>query len=363
MKYSKEFRDPQVASRFLEALAKAETRLEGVKTLMEVCGTHTMAIHRHGIRSLLPDKIRLVSGPGCPVCVTPVDYVDKAVALSREKDTIIATFGDMVRVPGSTSSLLREKAKGIDLRIVYSPADAVSLAARNSSRRIIFLGVGFETTAPTVGAAILEAVKLGLKNFFVLCAHKTIPEAMSLLTRDPDIRIDGFLCPAHVSTIIGTDAYRPLAETCAIPCVITGFEPLDILQGVTMLVRQILDHRTEVENQYRRFVKKEGNPKALEILYRVFEPCDARWRGLGVIPRSGLRIRDEYSGFDIERCLSIDTEPACEPAGCRCGDVLRGKIGPKECPLFGSVCTPEEPVGACMVSGEGACAAVFRYGG
>ena len=362
MKYSKEFRDPQVAARFLEILAAAAARLDGVKTLMEVCGTHTMAIHRHGIRSLLPTKIRLISGPGCPVCVTPVDFVDKAVALSRLPDVIIATFGDMVRVPGSTTSLLKEKAQGIDLRIVYSPADAVALAARNPSRRVVFLGVGFETTAPTVAASILQAEKSWLENYFVLCAHKTIPEAMALLGEDPEIPIDGYLCPAHVSAVIGTRAYASLATEHAIPCVVTGFEPLDILQGVALLVHQILDGRAEVENQYSRFVRREGNPKAMEILHRVFEPCDARWRGLGTIPGSGLRIREEFAAFDIEKRLTIAAEPAREPSGCCCGEVLKGKIAPRDCPLVGTLCTPEEPVGACMVSNEGACAAAYRYG-
>ncbi len=364
MKYSNEFRDPKVAARFVEILARANDRLDGVRTLMEVCGTHTMAIHRHAIRSLLPDKIRLISGPGCPVCVTPVDFVDKAVALARQAGTIIATFGDMVRVPGSTTSLLKEKARyGIDLRIVYSPADAVALAARNPQQRVVFLGVGFETTAPTVGASILEAHKMGLKNYCVLCAHKTIPGAMDLLTRDPQLNIDGYLCPAHVSAVIGCRAYAHLAEDRHIPCVVTGFEPLDILQGVTMLIRQMLAHRALVENQYSRFVRTDGNPKALEILRRVFEPADARWRGLGMIPGSGLAIRGEFAAFDVEKCVAIDAEPPREPAGCRCGDVLKGKIGPRECPLFGAACTPEEPVGACMVSNEGACAAAYRYGG
>ena len=362
MKYSEELRDPRVAGRFLEILAAAAGRLGGGKTLMEVCGTHTMAIHRHGIRSLLPQKIRLISGPGCPVCVTPVDFVDKAVALSRLPGVIVATFGDMVRVPGSTTSLLKEKAKGIDLRVVYSPADAVTLAARNPSRRVIFLGVGFETTAPTVAASILEAQKAGLENYFVLCAHKTIPEAMALLSRDPEIHIDGYLCPAHVSAVIGARAYSRLATAHSLPCVVTGFEPLDILQGVTLLVHQLLEGRAEVENQYSRFVKQDGNPRAQEILRRVFEPCDSRWRGLGTIPGSGLRIREEFAAFDIEKRLKLAAETPREPGGCCCGEVLKGKIAPADCPLFGDLCTPEEPVGACMVSNEGACAAAYRYG-
>lgn len=329
---------------------------------MEVCGTHTMAIYRQGIRTLLPDKVGLTSGPGCPVCVTPVEFVDKAVALARMPDVIVTTFGDMMRVPGSSTSLLREKACGADVRIVYSPLDAVSIAEKNPGKRVVFLGVGFETTAPTIAASILDAGKREVNNFFVLCAHKTMPQAMSALTADPDLQIDGYLCPAHVSTIIGANAYIPLSAARRIPCVITGFEPVDILQGIAMLVRQITEKEARVDNQYSRFVRPGGNPQALDILQRVFEPCDARWRGLGVIPGSGLAIREVFARFDIEKVLNIETEVPHEPAGCRCGEILMGKIVPSDCPLFGKACTPEEPVGACMVSSEGVCSAAFKYG-
>ena len=329
---------------------------------MEVCGTHTMAIYRQGIRTLLPDKVRLTSGPGCPVCVTPVEFVDKAVALARMPDVIVTTFGDMMRVPGSSTSLLREKACGADVRIVYSPLDAVSMAEKNPGKKVVFLGVGFETTAPTIAASILDAGKREVNNFFVLCAHKTMPQAMSALTADPDLQIDGYLCPAHVSTIIGANAYIPLSEARHIPCVITGFEPVDILQGIEMLVRQITEKDARVENQYSRFVRPAGNHRALDILQRVFEPCDARWRGLGVIPGSGLGIREVFARFDIEKVLNIEAEVPHQPAGCRCGEILMGKIVPSDCPLFGKACTPEEPVGACMVSSEGVCAAAFKYG-
>lgn len=362
MKYSTEFRDPRVAAGFLHIIRSLSERLEKSISLMEVCGTHTMAIYRHGIRPLLPDPVRLTSGPGCPVCVTPVEFVDKAVALARLPEVIVTTFGDMMRVPGSSSSLLREKACGADVRIVYSPLDAVAIAEKNPRNQIVFLGVGFETTAPTVAASILDAAKREVNNFFVLCAHKTMPQAMSALTSDPDLKIDGYLCPAHVSTIIGADAYLPLATARNIPCVITGFEPVDILQGIAMLVGQIVAGEARVENQYSRFVRPAGNPQALKILDQVFGPCDARWRGLGVIPGSGLIIREKFSRFDIEKRLDIKTEVPHEPPGCRCGEILMGKITPLDCPLFGTACTPEEPVGACMVSSEGVCSAAYKYG-
>ena len=362
MKHQDEYRDPELASVQLQAIREAATGLDRAVTLMEVCGTHTMAVYQHGIRSLLPEQIRLVSGPGCPVCVTPVGYVDHAVALARRDDTIIATFGDMVRVPGSSSSLLHEQARGATVKIVYSALDAVTLAESNPASTVVFLGVGFETTAPTIAGAILIAEKKNLKNFFVLCAHKTMPVPMAALAKDPDLLIDGFLCPAHVSAIIGANAYQPLVVAYRVPCVITGFEPLDILQGVLMLIKQLVAGTARVETQYRRVVKAEGNQKAREILSRVFEPCDARWRGIGDIPGSGLRLRDAYSRFDADRALPVEIEPVVEHPGCLCGEILKGKLRPSECPLFHITCTPEEPVGACMVSSEGACAAEYKYG-
>jgi hydrogenase expression/formation protein HypD len=331
-------------------------------TLMEVCGTHTMAIYQHGIRSLLPANIRLISGPGCPVCVTPVDYVDHAVALARRPGTIVATFGDMVRVPGSSSSLLHEQARGADVRVVYSPLDAVALAQKHPGQAVVFLGVGFETTTPTIAGSIIEAKRRGVANFFVLGAHKTIPGPMAILADDPALQVDGYLCPAHVSAIIGAAAYEPLARDHKVPCVVTGFEPLDMLQGVAMLARQIVAGEARVEIQYSRIVRKEGNARARQILYEVFEPCDARWRGIGVIPGSGLGIRAAYAAFDAARQLPVTVEEPKEHAGCLCGEILKGKVTPKECPLFRTACTPENPVGACMVSGEGTCAAEYKYG-
>ncbi|BCR06580.1 hydrogenase expression/formation protein [Desulfuromonas versatilis] len=362
MKYSSEFRDPAVAKKLIEQIGEAVAGFDGQMTLMEVCGTHTMAIYQHGIRALLPKSIRLISGPGCPVCVTPVSYVDHAVALARRPGTLITTFGDMVRVPGSSSSLQREKARGADVRIVYSPLDAVALAEKTPEKQIVFLGVGFETTTPTVAGAILEARRRGLSNFFALCANKTIPGPMAALAGDPELKVDGYICPAHVSAIIGAEAYRPLAEQLKVPCVVTGFEPLDMLQGVLMLARQIVAGEARVETQYSRIVKPGGNPKARAILEEVFEPCDTAWRGIGVIPQSGLKIRESYAAFDAERQLPVAVEEPREAKGCMCGEILKGKVTPTECPLFRQACTPENPIGACMVSSEGTCAAEYKYG-
>jgi hydrogenase expression/formation protein HypD len=329
---------------------------------MEVCGTHTMSIYQYGIRSLLPDNVHLVSGPGCPVCVTPVGYVDNALRCAADPNNIVATFGDMLRVPGSSSSLMEQRALGADVRIVYSPLDAVALAKDNPLKRVIFLGVGFETTAPAVAASILEAARQGLANYFVLASHKTMPKPMEILTADPELNLAGYLCPAHVSTVIGGAAYRPLAEQYHIPCVVTGFEPADVLQGIEMLLAQVLKGENRVEIQYRRAVTWEGNPKAQAILERVFTPCDTVWRGLGVLPGSGLSIRTELASFDAAKVFDLPDVAGEEHTACRCGEVLRGKLAPFDCPLFGDVCTPEAPVGACMVSSEGTCAAAYKYG-
>jgi hydrogenase expression/formation protein HypD len=362
MKFQDEFRDRTLVEIMTANIAVLAEKLAAPVRFMEVCGTHTMAIYQYGIKSLLPDNVRLVSGPGCPVCVTPVGYVDKAVAYSRDPEIIVATFGDMLRVPGSDSSLMEERATGADIRIVYSPLDAVSLAAANPPRKVVFLGVGFETTAPAIAASILKARQLGLTNYYVLASHKTMPVPMELLTSDPELKIRGYLCPAHVSTVIGGAAYQPIAERYKIPCVVTGFEPTDVLQGIEMLLLQTLRNEHRVEIQYSRAVKWEGNTRALEILYSVFEPSDAVWRGLGNLPGSGLSIREIFAGFDAERMLPVELPPPREHAGCACGDILKGKIYPFDCPLFATVCTPEAPVGACMVSSEGTCAAAYKYG-
>ena len=362
MKHQNEYRDPDLARLQLAAINRVVADHDQTMTLMEVCGTHTMAIYQHGIRSLLPEKINLISGPGCPVCVTPVGFVDHAVALARQPNTIIATFGDMVRVPGSSSSLLHEQARGASIKIVYSPLDAVTLAETNPGHDVVFLGVGFETTTPTIAGAILTATQKNLDNFYVLCSHKTMPAPMAALAGDPELQVDGYLCPAHVSAIIGANAYQPLVEAFRVPCVITGFEPLDVLQGVLMLARQVVAGEARVETQYRRVVKPDGNEKARQILYRVFEPCDARWRGIGDIPGSGLQLREAYHRFDAARQLPVKIEAPVEHKGCLCGEILKGKVRPNDCPLFRTICTPEDPVGACMVSSEGTCAAEYKYG-
>ena len=362
MKHQNEYRDPKLAKLQLQAIAQAVADFDRTVTFMEVCGTHTMAIYQHGIRSLLPEQVRLISGPGCPVCVTPVGFVDHAVALARRQNTIIATFGDMVRVPGSSSSLIHEQASGAAIKIVYSPLDAVALAEKNPGVDVVFLGVGFETTTPTVAGAILTAARKNLDNFYVLCSHKTMPGPMAALAGDLDLQVDGYLCPAHVSAVIGANAYQPLVDNYQVPCVVTGFEPLDVLQGVLMLARQVAAGEARVETQYRRVVKPDGNPKALEILHQVFAPCDARWRGIGDIPDSGLQLRADYHRFDAAHQLPVEIESPIEQQGCLCGEILKGKVRPNDCPLFRTTCTPEDPVGACMVSSEGTCAAEYKYG-
>lgn len=362
MNYLDEFRNRTVVTGFAERIRQLTAGRNEPMTFMEVCGTHTMAICQFGIRSLLPPRVRLISGPGCPVCVTPNGYLDRAVAYCRLPDVIIVTFGDMMRVPGSSTSLMEERARGADIRIVYSPLDAAALAAKNPGKRVIFLGVGFETTAPTIAGSILAAAAQGLDNYFVLAAHKTIPKPMAVLAADPELRIDGFICPAHVSAIIGAGAYRFLAEEYHIPCVVTGFEPVDIMQGVEMLARQMLEGKSRVEIQYSRVVKWEGNKKAQEVLSQVFTPCDADWRGIGNIPGSGLEISAAYAAFDAAKAIPVEVEELREHAGCLCGEILKGKVAPDDCPLFGTTCTPEAPVGACMVSSEGTCAAAYKYG-
>lgn len=362
MKFQDEFRDRELIANMTGNIRRMAERLKGPVNFMEVCGTHTMSIYQYGIRSLLPDNVRLISGPGCPVCVTPVDYVDKAIACTADSRNIVATFGDMVRVPGSRSSLMEERAQGADVRIVYSPLDAVALAASNPDRRVVFLGIGFETTAPAIAASMLEAARRNLGNYSVLASHKTIPIPMEVLSADPELALSGYICPAHVSTVIGGNAYKPLAEKHGIPCVVTGFEPADVMQGIEMLLAQILAGQSRVEIQYSRAVSWEGNPKARSIMEQVLEPCDAAWRGLGVLPGTGLAIRPQMAAFDAEKVLEISVPEGKENPACRCGEVLKGKLSPFDCPLFAGACTPESPVGACMVSSEGTCAAAYKYG-
>lgn len=359
-KFIDEYRNSEIAQQ-LGAVLKAYNG-NSVK-LMEVCGTHTMAIFKFGIRELLPKNIKLVSGPGCPVCVTPSYYIDSAIELSRRANVIITTFGDMMRVPGSNSSLLREKAEGRDIRIVYSPLDSLKIAIDNPNKRIVFLSIGFETTTPVIALSILNAKEKGIKNYLALTANKTIPEALKLLSEDKDIGVDGFLYPGNVSVIIGTKHYEFLAENYKIPGVVSGFEPLDILQSIITLVSNINMKKNIVENLYSRIVTREGNKIAQEKVYEVFEPTDSDWRGIGNIKSSGMKIREAYCDFDAWKVFDLTHHKSEEPKGCLCGEVLKGKKIPVDCKLFNNVCTPENPVGACMVSTEGTCAAYFKYGG
>lgn len=365
MKYIDEFRNVKLADKLSKMIHKEAKALERVN-LMEVCGTHTMAVERFGIRQALPENINLISGPGCPVCVTPKYYIDKAIALTKLKDVNIVSFGDMLKVPGSDSSLIKERSNG-RVRIVYSPLDAVEIAEKNPDKKIIFLGIGFETTAPTVAASIKYAKKKRLKNFFVYSGHKIMPPAMKLLTEDKHINIKGFLCPAHVSAIIGTRPYTEISRKYGISCVIAGFEPLDILQSILMLVRQIRSKKAKVENQYQRVVKRPGNIIALRLMDEVFSIKDSEWRGIGNIKNSGLAINKRYSDFDAEKNIelrkAVGGRHACplRDKGCICGSVLKGIKTPLDCALFAKKCSPENPYGACMVSSEGTCAAYYRY--
>lgn len=359
------FRDPKLGRELIacieELAPRALERCGGRINLMEVCGTHTVCIARNGIRSVLPQGVNLISGPGCPVCVTANREIDTVIALSRVENVILTTFGDMTRVPGSTSSLNAEKAAGHDIRICYSPLDGLKIAQDNPDREVVFVGVGFETTTPLIAATLKRAKALGIKNFSVFTAHKTVPATLDALVNDPEVALNGLILPGHVSTIIGMEPYRFLAERYQVPGVITGFEPVDMLQGIAMLMRQLADGRAEIENAYRRGVMDEGNPAAIAAIDEVFEPCDATWRGLGVIPASGLQLRAEYAEYDASKRFDLEIEPTVEPRGCRCGDVLRGVMRPDECPLFAKVCSPEHPVGPCMVSSEGSCAAYYKY--
>jgi hydrogenase expression/formation protein HypD len=359
MKYQSEFRDQALARGLLAGIRTAAAGLPSV-TLMEVCGSHTMAICRYGLRDVLPANVRLLSGPGCPVCVTEGHYIDQAVALARLPDVTVATFGDLLRVPGSSSSLEQERAAGAVIEVVFSPLQAVDLARAQPERRVVFLGIGFETTVPGVALAIRDAAALGLRNFFVLCGHKVMPPPLRALVAGRT-RVDGFLLPGNVSAIIGLQPYGFLASEFGIACVVAGFEPLDVLEGIHLLLQQVVRRSPAVENQYTRLVRPDGNPAARGLVAEVFEPFDAVWRGIGTIPGSGLRLRQAYAAHDAERGIAYCTEPTVEKKGCVCGEILQGLKQPEDCPLFGRACTPAAPVGACMVSSEGCCAAHYRY--
>jgi hydrogenase expression/formation protein HypD len=357
MKYIDEYRDAALVDKLIAAI----TRRSGKKIrIMEVCGGHTLAIRKYGIQHLLPVNIELMSGPGCPVCVTDRTDIDRAIALAREPGIIIATYGDLIRVPGSDSNLNQEKALGADVRIIYSTLEALDIAKNNPSKKIVFLGIGFETTTPSSAVAILEAVNQHISNFYLLSMHKLMPPAMSALI-EQGIQIDGYIGPGHVSAVAGADMYKHLVSEHKIAVVIAGFEPVDLLQSILMLVAMHEENRHGVEIQYKRVVTPAGNIKACEIVSRVFEPCDDSWRGLGMIMNSGLAIRKTYRRHDAAEHFDIAIAPAHEPGGCLCGEVLRGLKKPVDCGLFGKVCTPANPIGACMVSGEGACQAYYNY--
>ena len=362
MKYIDEFRN-------IEAIRKVAAALREIApsqniNMMEVCGTHTHSFHRFGLGRILPSNLRLIPGPGCPVCVSPQNYIDQAIELAKNKDILILSFGDMLRVPGTGSTLEKERVRFGNVQVIYSPLDSLTVARHHPHKKIVLLAVGFETTAPTIALSIIRAKKERLKNLFFLCSLKLIPPAMAKLTQDPRLKLDGFLCPGHVSAIIGLKPYEFIARKYGISCCIAGFEPLDMIEGLYILLRQIIHKKPAVENQYARVVRDEGNPKARTIIKAVFHVSDSAWRGLGVIPKSGLLIRKEFARFDARREFGLKRDNQTtrqRTTKCRCADVLKGIVSPPECPLFSKGCTPENPVGPCMVSNEGACHAYYKY--
>ena len=361
MKFIDEYRDPAIVQAILKRIDSTAKKISRTVTIMEICGSHTYAIGRFGIRKLLPANVRLISGPGCPVCVTSARDVDIALYLSGLDNVIFATFGDMLRVPGTDGeSLQKKRAAGADVRVVSSADECIKLALANPQKEIVMMGIGFETTAPTIAAVIASCRKKEIKNYSVFSVHKVVPPAINALLADPFLNIDGFLCPGHVSIMIGTDAYRMIPDAGR-AAVITGFEPVDILEGVWMLLTQIENGKPEVSIQYSRGVKPEGNMRAMNLLHSVFETTDAEWRGLGVIPASGLNLRDDFSLFDTLKRFTLPDIKSGDISGCGCGDILRGIKLPNDCPLFKKVCTPINPVGPCMVSSEGTCSTYYKY--
>jgi hydrogenase expression/formation protein HypD len=358
MKYLDEFRNGKLVKIQLEALRRTITRPWQV---MEVCGGQTHELLKSGLERMLPPELTLLHGPGCPVCVTPIALIDQAIALARRPEVILCSFGDMLRVPGSKEDLLSVKAQGGDVRMVYSPLQALEYARAHPDRKVVFFSIGFETTAPMGAMTVLQAQKLGLKNYFLLMAHMLVPPGLRAILSDPDCRIDGFLAPGHVCTVTGYADYEPLAEEFKVPIVVTGFEPVDLAQGIYMLVEQLEAGTCRVENQYKRSVAREGNPAAKALLAQVFEICDRQWRGLGVIPGSGYCLKPEFAALDAEKVFDLEGMPGEEPKDCIAGLILRGQKKPRECLAFGTACTPQHPIGAPMVSSEGACAAYFRY--
>ena len=360
MRYIDEYRDADAVRRYIQAIEELVTRNW---TLMEVCGGQTHAIVKFGIDALLPPEIELLHGPGCPVCVTPLELIDKAIAIARDPTVIFTSFGDMMRVPGSGTDLLAEKAQGADVRMVYSPLDALMIAESNPDKQVVFFAVGFETTAPANAMAVYQAKQRKIENFSILVSHVLVPPAIEAILSAPDSRVNAFLAAGHVCAVVGYDEYEPLARKYHVPFVVTGFEPLDIVQGVYMCIKQLEEGRAEVENQYTRAVQRSGNPHAIQLVQNIFEVVPRKWRGIGEIPYSGLGLRADYRDFDAETRFDVDKIQTQESPDCLSGQVLQGQLKPNQCPAFGTSCTPEHPLGATMVSSEGACAAYYRYRG
>jgi hydrogenase expression/formation protein HypD len=360
MKFIDEYRQSDIALKLAEQIARLTDQ---PLKLMEVCGGHTHTIFKYGIEDLLPANIEMIHGPGCPVCVIPLGRVDDAISIALQPRVIFTTFGDAMRVPGSRTSLLDAKADGADVRMVYSPLDALKIAKKNPERHVVFLALGFETTSPSTALTVQQAAKDGVENFSIFCNHIMIIPALKAMLDSPDLKLDGFVGPGHVSTVIGTRCYEFVTQEYGKPLVVTGFEPLDVLQSVYMIVKQIVEGRSEVENQYARAVSRDGNQKALEALFDVFEPRDYfEWRGLGSIAHSGMRLKAKYAAFDAELKFNVPGLRIADPKACQCGEILKGVKKPWECKVFGTACTPETPIGSCMVSSEGACAAYYNFG-
>lgn len=360
MKFLSEYRDPELAEKYLEQIQKTVTR---PWTIMEVCGGQTHSLVKNGILNMLPKEVRMVHGPGCPVCVTPLNLIDKAIFLAEEKGVILCSFGDMLRVPGSEKSLLAAKANGADIRILYSPLEAVKIARENPDREVVFFAVGFETTAPANALSVIHAHRLELPNYSILASHVLVPPAIEAVMEDEESQIQAFLAAGHVCTIMGILEYYPLVERFKVPIVVTGFEPVDLLQGILMAVRQLENGEAKVENQYARMVREEGNPKAQEAIYEVFEVTDRLWRGMEVIPMSGYEVKEKYAAYDAKRKFNVNIAEAPENKECIAGEIMKGIKKPFDCPHFGKKCKPENPLGAPMVSSEGACAAYYHFSG
>ncbi|MDJ0674742.1 MAG: hydrogenase formation protein HypD [Calothrix sp. MO_167.B42] len=361
MKYVDEFREPEKAQALLKEITKLS--LHAPLKIMEICGGHTHSIFKYGIEEILPQNIELIHGPGCPVCVMPRGRLDDAIYISQQPNIILTTFGDTMRVPGSTTSLLQTKATGADIRMVYSPLDSLKIAKENPNKQVVFFALGFETTAPSTAFTILQAATENIHNFSMFSNHVLVIPALKALLNNPDLQLDGFVGPGHVSMVIGSKPYEFIAEKYGKPIVISGFEPLDILQSIWMLLKQISENRCEVENQYNRLVQPEGNTVALNAMNQVFAVRDNfEWRGLGDIPNSGLKIRPEYAQFDAEIKFTLPNQKVADNKACQCGEILKGVLKPWQCKVFGTACTPENPIGTCMVSSEGACAAYYKYG-